>query len=324
MAQVNHRYTVYGLTMVSELELPELSGGAPWPAGRATDIRVVGGIVPDTPLGGIPVGPSVYIAGDRFFLRIAGVGRFLFTGGQEAVVDPDPGVGPIRPRAFLLASGLGALVHQRGLLPLHASVIEVNDGCVAFVGHAGAGKSTLAAELMTRGYRMVSDDVAVIDNAAVAELPLMVQPGVPASRLWGDAVARLGLSPENLVRVSPETEKYLVPWPGSFCPEPRELRAIVVLGDTGPGPNREWISGAAAFATVLSHVYRYPYVQPMGRAAQVFTAVAAVAARVPVVALGTTTGPRTPDGVATAALAALSPVLGSPCPYATTAGAAPL
>src|SRR5258708_39789946 len=82
---------------------------------------------------------------------------------------------------------MGAIFHQRGLLPLHANAIEVGGQAVAFVGPSGAGKSTLAAYFRDRGYRVLCDDVWVVSFGSDGE-PL-AWPGVPRVKLWGDALA---------------------------------------------------------------------------------------------------------------------------------------
>ncbi|MCP4397035.1 MAG: hypothetical protein GY801_07015 [bacterium] len=61
-----------------------------------------------------------------------------------------------------IASELGALLHQRELLPLHGSAIKVNDGVCVFVGLSGNGKSTVAAAFRQRGYQVLADDVCVV------------------------------------------------------------------------------------------------------------------------------------------------------------------
>jgi hypothetical protein len=49
---------------------------------------------------------------------------------------------------------------------LHGSAVE-NDGvCTAFVGHSGAGKSTMAATMCAAGGRLVCDDVLHLDVGA--------------------------------------------------------------------------------------------------------------------------------------------------------------
>ena len=48
-------------------------------------------------------------------------------------------------RVFLLGSCIGALLHQRGILVLHAGAIHTDKGAVLFTGPWGIGKSTLLA-----------------------------------------------------------------------------------------------------------------------------------------------------------------------------------
>jgi HprK-related kinase A len=49
-------------------------------------------------------------------------------------------------------------------LQLHASSLEVNGTGVIFPGHAGAGKSTLTLGMLTRGWRYLCDEFALIDR----------------------------------------------------------------------------------------------------------------------------------------------------------------
>src|SRR5258708_9269606 len=84
---------------------------------------------------------------------------------------------------------MGAIFHQRGLLPLHANAIEVGGQAVAFVGPSGAGKSTLAAYFRDRGYRVLCDDVCVVSFGSDGE-PL-AWPGIPRIKLSGRALAAL-------------------------------------------------------------------------------------------------------------------------------------
>ena len=49
-------------------------------------------------------------------------------------------------------------------LLLHAAVLECNDRCVILPGDPGAGKSTLTAALMLSGWRLLSDELTVVDR----------------------------------------------------------------------------------------------------------------------------------------------------------------
>ena len=65
-------------------------------------------------------------------------------------------------RLYLLGSAMGVLLHQRGLLPLHANAVEIDGKAFAFMGASGSGKSTLAAWFHDHGYRIIADDVCAV------------------------------------------------------------------------------------------------------------------------------------------------------------------
>lgn len=54
--------------------------------------------------------------------------------------------------------------HAHHYLMLHAAVLERGGACVILPGTPGAGKSTLTAALMLSGWRLLSDELAMIDR----------------------------------------------------------------------------------------------------------------------------------------------------------------
>jgi hypothetical protein len=107
--------------------------------------------------------------GSRFWLHVPDVADYLVEDGATVTVqpalDPDPGA-VVR---HLLAAPQAVLWMMRGTTVLDAAVAAGPDGAVAVSGHAGAGKSTLVAELVSRGWDLVADGVA----------PVVVSGGVP-------------------------------------------------------------------------------------------------------------------------------------------------
>ena len=138
-------YTVFGLRIRSEIDLPELH---PAEGDSQPDVVVRKGRVarPDNPR------PGIEVLDGALLLTIPDVAHFSITGGNEIVVEPGSEVPERNVRLFLLGSAFGALLHQRGLLPLHANAIEVDGRAVAFMGKSGAGKSTLAAGSTIKGF----------------------------------------------------------------------------------------------------------------------------------------------------------------------------
>ncbi|HYD97747.1 MAG TPA: hypothetical protein VEH84_00065 [Alphaproteobacteria bacterium] len=249
-------YALCGLRVESDLPLPEL---LPWRGDdRPADIEIRLGEVPDRLEGAVHEGPLLQVAADgtcRY--AIAGVAAYRVAGGRHVTVQPwmEPTATDIR--VFLLGSVFGFLCHQRGLLPLHAGCVEIGGHVVALAGPSGVGKSTLTAAFLRRGFRVLADDVTVVDVAAPGG-PLVL-PSFPRVKLWRDAMDGLGVAPDGLVRVRREMDKFQLPLPGAaFLAEPRPLAAVYHLGVAGDERNAgiDPLRGTAAVSALVEAVYR--------------------------------------------------------------------
>jgi hypothetical protein len=254
-------YRAYGLTIDSELELPELEpvGGD----GSSTDLSIRIGPVPHGGLaGGQQLGPFMWADPQNIWLHIPGVARFLATGGHTITVDPDPapgaaGADPASIRVFLLGSGLGAALCQRGLLVLHGNAVQVGEACMCAVGHSGTGKSTLAAGFWRRGHAILADDVVAVDSNCCA------LPGFPRIKLWQDSADKLSVDTSALRRVRPSTNKFNLPVaPARTGALP--LRWVYILDvHNGTDLRLEPITGLARFTPLHNNTYRVRFLEGM-------------------------------------------------------------
>jgi hypothetical protein len=268
-------YSVFGLVIASEIELAELEPAGP---GSAPDAVVRRGPValPDAP-------PGYSASGDCTLLTIPRVGRYLISGGREVVVDPAPGASERNVRLFLLGSAFGALLHQRGLLPLHANAIEIDGRAFAFCGHSGAGKSTVAAWFHDRGHRILADDVCVIGFDASGGA--VAFPGIPRLRLWREALEASGREAGAFTRSFDDLDKYDVPTHRDAPPRSLPLAAIYLLRRTedGAAPAEvKRLAGVEAVETLVSNTYRGGYLKTIGRTGAHLAACLAVARAIPV------------------------------------------
>lgn len=256
VASTSHEYAVFGLKVRSELELPELFANAD---GDDADVCISLGKAG----GAADAAPGIHSDGNALVLVVADVARFRIASGASIVVEPLPGVPERNVRLFLLGSAFGALLHQRGLLPLHANAVEVDGKAVAFMGESGAGKSTLAAWFHDAGYRVLADDVCVIrfdEQGRPAACP-----GLPRLRLWAEALKATGRDAEGFQRsYVGETvyDKYDVPLPG-HAQAPLPLAAFYVLG-RGDRLSFERLEGSAAADVLFAHTYRGAFVAQAG------------------------------------------------------------
>jgi len=178
-------------------------------------------------------------------------------------------------RLFLLGSALGALLHQRRVLPLHASAVSTPYGAVAFAGVSGAGKSTLAAALGRRGFDILADDVCVIDVSGVPT----VMPGPQSLKIWADALPQLSIADRDLRPVRTGLKKYFVSSQSGVSAEPVKLHSVYIL--QASSSDRVTISplfGFAKFQALIASTFRKSFLEPMGLAESFFTQVGIVGA----------------------------------------------
>lgn len=152
---------------------------------------------------------------------------FDMTDGERIAYCPGPDWRGGLPASFY--STLAALtLAWRGMLPLHACAVEIGGRAVLIAGAAGAGKSTLAAELIARGARFVADDLSVVTVDENGEL--RVPCGRPTMRLHRETAARLATERAEPVADDPRG-KWLA-WPARrYTGAPLRPGAILLLGD---------------------------------------------------------------------------------------------
>jgi len=91
-------------------------------------------------------------------------------------------------RHLLLDQVLPLVLNLKGREALHATTILTPRGACAFIGPAGAGKSTLAASFLRAGYPVLSDDCLVLRKNCEH---ILVAPAYPGLRLWPDTFEAL-------------------------------------------------------------------------------------------------------------------------------------
>ncbi|MCC7097652.1 MAG: hypothetical protein IT472_10775 [Thermomonas sp.] len=195
--------------------------------------------------------------------------RYLLRAPEQADFIIDPGEGRIEvvvPAALaqntlehlLLDQALPRLLAGRGHLVAHASVVQLSQGAVAFIGRSGWGKSTLAALLHRRGFPALCDDCALFERQGDTVYAI---PSYPGLRLFEDSIEQ-SLGTETLFSpVSDYSYKQRIIEIGrdAALEGPRPLAAICVLGAPDPAitiPSIAPISAAAACMAIIEHGFR--------------------------------------------------------------------
>lgn len=241
---MTHRYAAYGLRLCADAPVPGLFpdqrsvshdvvihlDGVPPRADIDAQFEHVSTIVDDGGKSLLRVARSRNPSG--LYFRYSDDTAFLIDdAGSEIWAEWHPPLTLEDTATYLLGPMLGFVLRLRGVLSLHASVVEVDGQALGFMGEAGAGKSTLAAALAQKGSAVMSDDILALE---LRDGAYFAQSGYPRLRLWPDSARALFGTANALPELTPNWDKrYLAldAEPFRFQPESRPMSAIYVLSD---------------------------------------------------------------------------------------------
>jgi hypothetical protein len=194
----------------AELEAAWSGGGSPWRGqlGDGEELTIERGAGGDLRFG----------YGERASFRLDPAGGQLGCAPRE-VADLDW-------QRALLTRVLPNVSIARGHEALHACAVEASLGVVAVAAPSGMGKSTLAAELIRRGWPLFADDVLILRRRAGT---IEAQPGTPHMNMAGGVGDTEGLG-ETLGTLAGER------WVAArqTCSQGRRVAALILL-ERGPG-----------------------------------------------------------------------------------------
>ena len=319
-------YEAYALRVRSPVPLPFARGRQDPPAAAEPDVVVRLGAAPAALAGAAdgrraPGGHAEWEAAPgAFLISLYGVARYLVTGGREILVEPRGG-SDREIGACLAGTVWAALLLQRGIVPFHASAVEFEAGAVLFLGHSGAGKSSLSGALLERGYAMLADDVAgvvpdsflrgvgagaesrippadAVDGwgagsslsgagpsrfpAAGADARPLALPAYPRLRLCADAVDALGWRGQAREQEWTQPGKYLAPVQRFHASALPVCALYLLASHDRSGIEIETVPPAAAFEALGGYGWRKPLLKGLDRWQAHFRIVAAMARQAPV------------------------------------------
>jgi len=245
-----YRYHAYGLDILSQLPVT----GFELAMITHADVTIRLGDVPESIPDVKNKGVLYQSTNTEFLLQIDQVASYHVLNGTEIIVQLLGSSSPADVSAFISGTVFGALMHQRHMLPIHASTVVYNDKCLVFAGISGSGKSTLAAAVVRAGGLLVADDISVIDFSGDSPA---VCPAFPMIRIWEDSLKHLGIPWHGLEPVRGELRKFYMPVP-LFHRSQTPIHRIFILGTH----NQEKIEikelhGVDKFRVLKKHTYLF-------------------------------------------------------------------
>ncbi|WHY71055.1 aldolase [Fictibacillus enclensis] len=222
---VSYFYKGFGIKFKSEIPLPELF--------KSDDITNYDLSITIEDLAALwketDANPGRFniINGDSVLFQVPDTAIFYVKDGRKIMVSPFPNSNTDKIRLYILGSCMGAVLMQRGTIPLHGSAVVVQGGAYAIVGESGAGKSTLAAAFINKGYFLLTDDVIPVVFSALGSP--VVLPTYPRQKLWQESLNQFERSPGQYQPLYGRETKYAVPVDHAFSSEELPLKGIIEL-----------------------------------------------------------------------------------------------
>ena len=217
-------------------------------------------------------------------IKIDGIGSFRVTNGENIYWEKDkPSVFLQDIRTFLLGSPFGALLIQKGFLVFHGNALVKDNQAITFLGSSGRGKSTIAYGLMKKGWKLIADDLVVLDSRGY------VMPGIRRIKLWEDAINAFNLDINQLQKCRKNLNKYLII--GKDIEEeinPTKLKSIFVLTQRQhiKSPSNNLVipvkSDQNKFICLRNNLYRPRFARALGKEGLNFLAISKLLNNLPV------------------------------------------
>lgn len=254
------KYAAYGLLFESVFDLHPLK---PLDTKRLADVSIRRAAVAKEGLTSPKVSRALaQIDDETVWMNLPKIGRLQVSKGSEIFLDPEEGVDEQTLRLYIMGSAMGAILHQRGHLVLHANAIRVGEGVVLFAGISGSGKSTTAAAFHQKGFEVISDDVVALDVEG------RILGGFPQIKLWKDALEKLNIPSDDLNRIRSQINKYSFPIDHSYSEQCHPIRAIYILTTANSiDPDQfkiEPLEGLQKFNALKQHTYRRHFMEGLG------------------------------------------------------------
>ena len=260
--QQPHSYSGFGIHILSDLALPELLEKE---AG-SHDLTIQIASIPDTIFPVPPKSsPKAEFTPDEYHLFMPGVAKYRVRSGKHIDIEPIDREDMASVRLFLLSMAIPAALKQQGRILVHASAVVVNGKLDFFIGQSKAGKSSLAAALQQRGYRVFSDDVCVL-HLPDPHGEVLAYASYPMMKLWEETVDQLGDERyQKEHRIRPQLRKFGQFFHRDFDTGAYPVGQVFVLDphdrDEGPVYSHKILTGLEAFEKIGRHTYRGQFVQ---------------------------------------------------------------
>jgi len=206
------------------------------------------------------VRPHLEINENNFLLKIHNVACYNAQNGSRVLIKPFEGADRASIQLFLEGSVLGAMLHQKGILPMHGSSFRYKDKVVMICGNSGLGKSSVTEAFCQNGAQFITDDISPVE---ISENRAVLLPLKTKNKLWDDALRKLNIESEGLERIRPEFEKFYTPSRQPMGGEQHLDHIFILMKHNKPEFKVNELEGLAKYNILRKQIYRKVYLKGM-------------------------------------------------------------
>ncbi len=216
-------YKIYGLKVVSELEIPE----AQEYAFSEPDVTIETGSIPDFLKDSKEKGYGTWTNGTvNAWFNTPGAAQFYVEGGTRILIEPEEDGNKALMNSMILSAGMCLVLLQRNEPVLHGSAIVTGKKAAVISGESGAGKSTVTMEILKEKVGFLADDTVRIQ---MQDGGVYAHPTYPQQKVCRNHVEEYGLDMKNLRYIDEGRDKFALMRRECYLPDAVELGTVVVL-----------------------------------------------------------------------------------------------
>ncbi|MGG7078756.1 hypothetical protein [Clostridium sardiniense] len=262
---MHNYYKIYGLNIKSELKLSYLEELNENERSNI-DIEISYGKIPKKFLDAHKINGDIDLDGEEMCMEIGNLARYHIKNGKYITVEAINKNKHERIEAFLLGRAFSILLYQRRSIVIHGSTIFNNEklgGSIIISGSSGAGKSTLSTKFIESGYKMLADDISVIE---LEKGEVNVLPAVGVQKICGDIVDYFRCNKDRLVKITGGRDKYYYDRKEEFINKKQKLKSIIILESDDNVSKVELIelNGLEKLRLTMINIFGITYINRMG------------------------------------------------------------
>ncbi len=273
-----YQYQAYGISIVSDIELPALSSYAELITAKPIYVAC-GTVADDLQQPPNEQKPFSTFNEQEFRYEVPEIARYYITNGNQIVIEPlcDNWAEIL---LYFYANCLAMALFQRNLIPFHVSgVFTEPNKVLLFAAPSRTGKSTTALMLQQKGFAPFTDDTALL---TVENGRCYAQASYPMARLWQNTIELQSVYAEaDKQHIFAEIDKYGFSFHDQFSTQKVEVQAIVFLEETGTDIRIEPLKATQIMQNLGVNIYRGQWVSGMKKQHLQFRQLTSIASVLP-------------------------------------------